>query len=261
MARFWSFTPPIAPFIFFSATHWITLGVIVLITVLTIIFLKKAGSEKVNRIFEVAYAFLLIAVEIAYVIWIGSFQAFDWAYHLPLHLCDTALIVCILYLLFPKKNQVVFEILYFAGLGGATQALLTPVLDRFGFPHFVFFVFFIFHGTLLLVPLYFVFVKGFKATIKSLIRFICIINGFLVFVIFVNWVIRFLPPFYEAGNYLFLTSPPATGSLIDILVDIFGPSPGYIFGLELLGIFICFLLWVPFGIVSFFKKRHKGNES
>ena len=261
MAKFWSINPPIPPFVFFSVIHWITLGTITVITILIIVFLKKVGWKKANRNFELVYAIFLIAAEIAYIIWIGSYEKFQWAYHLPLHLCDSALIVCIFYLLFPKKNQVLFEVIYFTGLGGGTQALLTPLLDRFGFPHFVFFVCFIFHSALLIVPLYFVFVRGCKVTITSLIRFIFIMNGYLVFVLFTNWVIRFLPPSYEGGNYLFLSSPPATGSLIDFLVDIFGPSPGYILGLELLGMFICLILWVPFGVLSFVGKRTEKKVS
>ncbi|MBN1409925.1 MAG: TIGR02206 family membrane protein [Spirochaetales bacterium] len=260
MDAFWSYTPPIPPFVFFSPVHWTALGIVSLLSAVIIILLVNKKNRKWNRRFELIAGIILTVNELVYIVWIASFQDFDWAYHLPLHLCDTSLILLIIMLFLPQKNQVLYEILYFAGLGGALQALLTPIVGRFGFPHFVCFTHFNTHGFLVAIPLYFTFVRGMRISFKSLIRFVIIINGFLFFVMSINWLIQFIPPYYEKGNYLFLTYPPATGSIIDFLVNIFGPSPYYIIGLELLGLVICFLLYLPFLIQKKFYSKSAGFE-
>jgi hypothetical integral membrane protein (TIGR02206 family) len=258
MDAFWSFYPDIEPFVFFSPIHWAALILIAILTAGVILLLGKLTSDRANRRFELIAAALLLLNESVYILWLATHQRFNWAYHLPLNLCDTAVLICIIQLLLRKKSQVLFEVLYFAGLGGAVQALLTPVVGRFGFPHFACLTLFHLHGFLVAVPLYLALIRKMKITFRSLVRFFIIMNGYLAFVYFVNWVIQYLPPSYEAGNYLFISYPPATGSIIDFLVTIFGPSPGYILGLELLGTLICLLLWIPFAVVR--KRSARGRR-
>ncbi|MGB2956822.1 MAG: hypothetical protein WBB64_12750 [Anaerolineales bacterium] len=38
-----------------------------------------------------------------------------------------------------KKDQRIFEFTYFMGISGALQALFTPDIGMYGFPHFRFF--------------------------------------------------------------------------------------------------------------------------
>ena len=50
--------------------------------------------------------------------------------NLPLHLCGISnLIAC--FILFTKKNKVLFEFLFYAGIIGGIQAFLTPQINNF----------------------------------------------------------------------------------------------------------------------------------
>jgi uncharacterized membrane protein YwaF len=49
-------------------------------------------------------------------------------------------------------------------------------------------------------------------------------------------------------------TPPPDGSIIDFFVEIFGPSPWYIIGLEIMGLVVFALLCVPF---IFIKKKNR----
>ena len=75
-----------------------------------------------------------------------------WMTALPLELCSISLLVSIVLLLTGNRHLIDFVI--FAGIGGALQALATPVLDM-DFPHFRFFHFFYTHAGIILTGLVF----------------------------------------------------------------------------------------------------------
>ena len=53
------------------------------------------------------------------------------------------------------------------------------------------------------------------------------------------------------SNYLFIAHKPETASLIDVL----GPWPWYILVLEVIGIVMCLLLYLPYAIADMRKKQ------
>ena len=67
-------------------------------------------------------------------------------------------------------------------------------------------------------------------------------------------LLRLIPP-YDAGNYFVLAYPPPTGSVVDLFADIFGPSPRYVAGLELMGVAVFGLLYLPWPLSRFFAAR------
>jgi hypothetical integral membrane protein (TIGR02206 family) len=129
----------------------------------------------------------------------------------------------------------VFEVVYFLGVGGALQALLTPELF-YDFPHFRFLHFFIAHISIILAVFYMLWVEKFHIKFKSVWKAFVALNILALLVFFVN---RF-----TGGNYMFLAQKPTNASLIDFL----GPYPWYILSLELVVLFIFFLLYLPFFI-------------
>lgn len=84
------------------------------------------------------YVFVAVLVisEISYHSWFIYVNSWTPRYCLPLHLSDLSVYLVIILLL--TKNLTLFKFLYFAGLGSALQAILTPDLGRYGFPHFRF---------------------------------------------------------------------------------------------------------------------------
>lgn len=52
--------------------------------------------------------------------------------------------------------------------------------------------------------------------------------------------------------------PPTMGSVIDVFADAFGPSPRYVLGIELMGVFVFGALWAPWAIARRIREEGKG---
>lgn len=134
------------------------------------------------------------------------------------------------------KNYSIYEFCYFLGIGGALQALLTPDLGLYGFPHFRFFQTYISHGLIISAAIYMTVVEGFRPTWKSLLRVALWINVYMVVVFVINMLI--------GSNNLFVAHKPPTASLLDLL----SPWPWYILWMEAIGLVVCLILYLPFAI-------------
>ncbi|WP_078596772.1 TIGR02206 family membrane protein [Evansella clarkii] len=207
-----------------------------------IIFFSAVISLYLNRnnqyIYSVRWILLLIIIisEISLQIW--SMITGQWSIqnYLPLHLSNLSLYLCA-YMLW-KNSFKVFEVLYFFGIGGVMQALLTPDLF-YTFPHYRFFHFFLAHMAVVLGILYMVWVKKYTVTIKSAIKSYAVINVIAFFVFWINQLI--------GSNYMFLSEKPSGPSLLDYL----GPFPWYIFQMQLIAAGVYLILYLPF----YFKNR------
>ena len=247
-------------FEFFSLRHGLGAAAVLLLTVGVVILLKRLKSPSAELRVEWFLAALLWIDEIVLNLFHLAIGAYRIGYHLPFHLCGMS-VVLIPFLFFTKNGKLkkfLFEVVYFWGLGGATQALLSPDIAPFDFPHFRFFSFFISHGASIVSAAYMTFVKGYKPTLASVGRMFLFTNGMILLMFGVNFLAKFVPP-YETGNYFFLSYPPVDGSLIDVMVEIFGPAPNYLIGLELMGIASFLALYLPFGIGALVRRLRDGK--
>ncbi|HEX2989034.1 MAG TPA: TIGR02206 family membrane protein, partial [Anaerolineales bacterium] len=151
---------------------------------------------------------------------------------LPLHLCSVLVWVGA-YMLMTKSCRV-YEFMYFMGIAGAIQALATPDLGIFGFPHFRFFQTFLSHGLIITSAIYMTVVEGLRPTWKSLVRVFIWMNIYAGIVYFVN--------IYLGSNYLMINRKPDLPSLLDLLP----PWPMYILYMEIIGVISMLLLYLPF---------------
>jgi hypothetical integral membrane protein (TIGR02206 family) len=219
----------IKPFELFGTDHLLTLAVLAAAVAVMTVLARK--YEKIGHGYK---WFLLISIplqEITYKIWDGVYGGLDLEIIFSLHLCSMAIILIVVLLV--KYNQNIFEIVYFWGLGGAMQPLLTPDISYTGFPHFRFFQVFFSHGMIIAAVFYFLLVE--KRTLRpgSLKRVILITNIYAVIVFIINYIF--------GTNYLFVNHTPGTASLIDSL----GAWPFYLIWLEVLLVVIFSLLYLP----------------
>jgi hypothetical integral membrane protein (TIGR02206 family) len=133
---------------------------------------------------------------------------------------------------------------YFASVGGALQALITPDANQYGFPHYRAMQTFFAHGLLVLVPVYMTVVEGYRPTLDSLKRVFIWTNLYMACVFFINLTI--------GSNYLFIAHKPEFPTLLDALA----PWPWYIIELEVVGLAVLSLLYVPFLIKDW---RNRGQ--
>jgi len=220
-------------FKFYSISHITVLILVVLISAIFIFIVRYFKKPWVKRCCSIILATFLILTLIRTFFYNISFSHFSIKYDLPLHLCDILSIIIALALLF--KNKYLFEISYYWALGATTQALLTPAL-LFDFPDFGFILFFANHSLVIIAIMYMTFGLKKRLYLKSIIRVIIFSNIYLIVVGIFNLIFK--------ANYGFLCRKPINPTLLDYL----GPWPYYLISLEIIGIIMILLLYLPFYI-------------
>ncbi len=220
------------PFVLYGTDHLIALTIILFICLLLSFMHKLADNKK--RILLYVMGGLLLINETGWHAWNIYWGTWTIQTMLPLHLCSFTVWGSIYMLFTGNRNVYFYETLYFLGIGGATQALLTPDAGPYGFPHFRAFQTFISHGLLVIIPLYMTIVEGYRPTLASFKRVFIVTNLYMVVVFFVNLAI--------GSNYLFVAGKPEFPTLLDALA----PWPWYIFELEAIGFAVFFLIYLPF---------------
>ncbi|MEK3808567.1 TIGR02206 family membrane protein [Bacillus sp. FSL H8-0547] len=212
-------------FSLFSAEHIWTL-VIISVFILGIMLLKKSWMPHQQPI-RLALAAVLFLALITHQIWLLSEHAWSAASALPLHLSDLSVILAFIMLI--NGSEKLFQFLYFAGIASSVQALLTPDLGTYHFPHFQYLVFFISHGTVILAVLVMLMAFSYKITFRTVWVCVLIVNLYAAIIFAVNkWL---------GSNYMFLMKKPEGVSLLNVL----GKWPWYLIWAELIMI-VSFLL-------------------
>lgn len=227
-------------FTMFSTEHLSAIGVLFL-CLFILYFLNKNGflQNKHSLLFDRLFALSLLAMEIAY--HLVLVQARDWTLSesIPIHLCSISLYFSFIVLWTGTKRF--HHFVFFAGIGGALQAVLTPSLEV-NFPDFLFIQFFYIHIGIIVTGFYILLAKGYRPTFKGIIQTMITLNVLFPFIFAVNILVQ--------GNYMFLREKPVNGSLLDFL----GPYPWYIVSLE----FVAFLLFIPQWLV--FRKWNNPQK-
>ncbi|MFC0216218.1 TIGR02206 family membrane protein [Paenibacillus chartarius] len=227
------FNPHVAdPFVMFSAVHLLCVALLIVAAAAMYAFRRTIRESPPLRD---GIRFLLIGMllvpELTLYGWYTSERLWDLQYSLPLELCSMSLLLSIV-MLFTRSRRL-YEILYFAGIGGAMMAMLTPNL-LYPFPHFRFFHFFIAHIAIILAPLYMTWVEQYRPTWRSLGTAMLFLNVLLVIVGTADYVLE--------ANYMFLRHKPGTPSILDVL----GPYPYYLLVEELIAFAVFVLMLLPF---------------
>jgi hypothetical integral membrane protein (TIGR02206 family) len=223
-----------APFRLFSGEHLMTIGIILLLCVLLFVYSERLQEQRKQRIFRYSMAFLLLATYAFYNLWLIHEKAWSPKTALPLQLSDLVVLLAIVMLL--MNSYRLFQFMYFAGLGSSIQAILTPDLGQYSFPHFRYIEFFVLHGGVVLACLFMVVACRYRPTIHSIWVTVLVVNLYAVCVFFFNkWL---------GSNYLYLMKKPESASLLDYL----GPWPWYLLSMEVVMIASFYLLYSPFWI-------------
>ena len=245
MTNFFARDFPGPAFELFGVSH---LSALLSLFALNIFLLQfKHTDEKRKILIRWALALTLVINEIAWHIWNVAVGRWNIQTMLPLHLCSV--LVWIGALMLVTKNYRIYEFMYLMGIGGAIQALATPDLGIYGFPHFRFFQTFISHGLIITSAIYMTVVEGFRPTWKSLLRVAIWMNIYVVIVYFINDAV--------GSNYLMINAKPATLSLLDLLP----PWPVYILYMEIIGLITILFLYLPFAIRDFRNHSRGANSS
>lgn len=158
---------------------------------------------------------------------------------LPFHLCDVAAFAGAVALL--KRDQLAAELVYFFGLAGTLNGLITPALLQ-DFPHLTFFAFFLGHSGIVIAAVHVVAGMGLTPRPGALGRMLGCILSYAAIVGAINGVL--------GTNYGFVCWKAPSPSLMDVL----GPWPWYVGSLVLLSLVFFVVLDLPFVIQRWRKK-------
>ena len=151
--------------------------------------------------------------------------------HLPLELCDASL--CFVIVALFTLNRIIFDLVYYTALAGASMALLTPNICE-PFPSISTAQFFIAHGLVVAGVLYLVWSKQARPRPGSVGRAILAVNIFAAVVGTFDFIFK--------TDYMYLRSKPQNVSLLSFL----GPWPWYLVVTEGVAFCVFLLLYLPF---------------
>lgn len=244
MSQYFAYAYNGTPFILFGTWHIIALILVLFVNIAMLSF--RNSSEKTRTIARWTLASILWINEILWHAWNLYWGQWSIQTMLPLHICS--IMVWLSGFMLVLKNYRIYEFAYFIGIGGAMQALLTPDAGIYGFPHYRVFQTMISHGLLITAAIYMTLNEGFRPTWKSFWRVIVGVNLYAAIIFPINRILN--------TNYLFINGKPPTASILDAL-----PAwPYYIFYMELIGVVIFFLLYLPF-LISDIKVKRKYLRS
>jgi hypothetical integral membrane protein (TIGR02206 family) len=225
------------PFILFGTSHIISIFLAITLSIFIPIFAKKKLSEHYQHIVGSLIGYIVMS---SYIIWTvleiiaGSF---DLKLHLPIHLCRMANLL--LPFVMVSRSYLIYEILYFWGLSGMLQAVITPDIAA-GFPHFQFFRFWFAHHGMIIALIYATVVYGMRPSLKSVFKAMFALNIFLLVSIIANILLD--------ANYFWICGKPINeiGEHVPSLLDYLGPWPWYILVAEFVALLHFLLAYTPF---------------
>ncbi len=241
MEKFFDYHYEGPAFALFGAGHLLALGIIAII-VIFLVWGWRAPDDEMKRRVRLLLAGIILATESSWHAWNLVGDTWSIQKDLPLHICSIG-IWCSIYMLATRSYRV-YEILFFVGLAGSTQALLTPNLGIYGLPHFWAVQSLASHGLLVIAMIYMTAIEGFRPTWQSVWKTMLALNVYFLFVAGINYVID--------SNYMYTMAKPETASLLDLM----GPWPWYIAVCEFVALGLFALLYAPFALSD--RRRRTG---
>ena len=189
--------------------------------------------ERVQALTLAVVLFLVWPVKV----WVYRMMGHD--YVLPMHLCDWAGVIGGIALI--RRRILAAELVYFWGLAGTLNGLLTPDLGQ-EFPHPRFFVFFSLHAGVVITALYVVIGLRLHPRPGAVWRMFLWTQVYVGVALVINLMTRTTDSI--ESNYGFLLHKPHDAK--NPILESLGEWPWYIFGLEMVCLVLFFLLNLPF---------------
>ena len=214
----------------FLSDEWIRNTILSILFILLVLLLGRLLSYKQRLVLAKSIAILLIITTIT-----GHTRNIMHGYwnvseNLPLHLCGISnLIAC--FILFTKKNKVLFEFLFYAGIIGGIQAFLTPQINNFDGSFYEYVEYHFSHAGIILLPIFMYNFLNYDIAKFSWLRAVLYLNIVLMFVMPLNFQID--------SNYMYLAYPPDVNNPL-----IIGEWPYYVIYWEFIIVIFTYTTYV-----------------
>lgn len=229
------------PFVAYGTSHFAVLLVTVTILVAMCMIARGRGPRLgVGSVIERSQALTMaVILLLAWPCKIWAYRAMGVKLVLPMHLCDWAGIAGAIALI--RRRPLAAELVYFWGLAGTLNGVLTPDLGQ-DFPHPRFFVFFVLHCGVVITAFYMVIGLRLIPRPGAVWRMFAWTQLYVLAAFLVNWLTR--DSSLIESNYGFLQHKPLDAN--NPVLNALGEWPWYIFGLQAVCLTAFFLLNLPF---------------
>lgn len=200
-------------------TWWIGIIVSLIISFIIIQIAIRIPPDK-RKTLMISIGMTLILIELVQQAYLKHLGIWNAKSSLPIHLCGISGILAGIMMI--RQNYSGFEFLALIGSPGALHAILTPQLNHGPIP-FLIFKYYVSHAGIILVPLFFAIVLGYRIKESSWYKVFLLCQLLILFVGLANFMI--------GSNYMYLTKKPLVNNPM-----IIGEWPWYIIGFEILGL-------------------------
>ena len=200
-------------------TWWIGIIISLIISFIIIQIAIRIPPDK-RKILMISIGITLILIELVQQAYLKHLGIWNAKSSLPIHLCGISGILAGIMMI--RQNYSGFEFLALIGSPGALHAILTPQLNHGPIP-FLIFKYYVSHAGIILVPLFFAIVLGYRIKESSWYKVFLLCQLLILFVGSANFMI--------GSNYMYLTEKPLAKNPM-----IVGEWPWYILGFEILGL-------------------------
>ena len=216
----------------FSNLWWLGIIISIIISILIVQLSIRIPPDR-RKLLMILLGVFLLSLELVRHYHLYDLGLWSVSASLPIHLCGIARILAGIILI--KPNKIGFQFLALIGSPGALHALLTPQLNH-GRTDFMIFEYYASHTGIILTPILFSVVLGYRIQDKAWMHVFISLQFLLIFIGISNYILD--------ANYMYLAERPLVKNPM-----IVGDWPWYIFGFEFLGfihIYIFFKLYKLF---------------
>jgi len=222
----------------FLSNDWIKNMTITVFFMLCYFFIGFKIKEKHIKTFMKISCLLVLFMTLSNHIILLINDSWTLKSNLPIHLCSVSALICC-FIGFTKKNQLLFEFLFYAGIIGGLLSILTPQITLYNEYYFFYIMFYFKHASIIAIPLFMRYGLNMKLTKFSWLKVFGLVNLLLLFVLPINALID--------SNYLYVSRPPMVNNplIIEDLNKVFG-IPTYVFYWEIILIVLIILFYYVF---------------
>lgn len=226
-----------SPYIFevFSLDHIISLIVIIFLFIIFLRYNEKIGIEDDSKTFLITLSILMIFLDLSEDIVRVFTGYYSINKDLPLQLCSIGVYLGAYNLIY--RNQTIFNLIFYWGFVGATNAILTPDGDLFELKIF-FFYSQAYHAALIFAVLWMIIKYGMRMEYKSIFQVVLYTNVIVGIITIINFALD--------SNYMFLRIMP--NSISPFLM---GQWPTYILMVQVFSVVLVVLF---ISIQNYFMK-------
>ena len=222
----------------FLSQEWIrNMAITISIMLLYFLFASKIKDKNLTFFMKTS-SLLVLAMTLSDHMILAANGSWTLKSNLPIHLCSVSALICCV-IAFIKKNQFLFEFLFYGGIIGGLLSLLTPQIILYNEYYFFYIMFYFKHASIIAIPLVMRYRMKMKLGKKSWLKVFGAINLLLLIIIPINALL--------GSNYLYVSEPPEVNNplIIEDLDKVFG-IPTYVFYWEIIMIILLLLLYLIF---------------